>query len=79
MSKEEFFSILINIDDITTKNLTSNGISKYYISKFVSENVIERVEKGKYIIKDLKSLYSYGTKLLKKGLVNESIKCFNKC
>ena len=78
MNKFDLFKIIIDLDEINTKNLKNRGVSNYFISKFIKENTIERISIGKYEISDIKGLYSYGKKLIKYD-ANNAIKCLKIC
>ena len=79
MNKNDFYKLLIDVDDMTTNNLLNIGFNKYYISRMVKEKVIKRISKGKYDFYNYNELYSYGKKLIKNERFDDAIKCFIKC
>ena len=79
MDKEKLYIIVSNIDEISTKKLKENGVSEYYIYKFVKESILVREEKGKYKLKNFNNFYSFGKKMLKEKNIDAAIKIFDKC
>ena len=65
--------------DLTTKQLHEYGFNSADINKLIEDNIIERVKRGHYSLKDIDELYDYGVKLAKGNNYDLANRTFLKC
>ena len=65
--------------DLTTKQLHEYGFNSADINKLIEDNIIERVKRGHYSLKDIDELYDYGVRLAKGNNYDLANRTFLKC
>lgn len=74
--KECLYNLIIEGKELTTSNLIDAGFSHHYITKFVKNNILERVMQGVYKLKDYNEIFNYGNHLLSMNDLDNAEKCF---
>lgn len=82
MTKEErttnFQRFIEEGQELTTKELTSAGFSKYDL-ECLRQDVLVREKRGIYTLSNIDLLYSYGRSLDTNDKIEDAIKCYKRC
>lgn len=76
---DKLYEGVINNKELTTKELNGYGFNSKDLKDLIDDGKLERVKRGLYTFKDVKSLYLEGKKLLIMKNRDKAQTIFKKC
>ena len=75
---DKLYELFLEEDNVTTKEINEAGYNKNDITSLIKDNIIDRVKRGTYRLKNVEEFYHYGVRSISEDYT-KAIKVFNKC
>ena len=75
---DKLYELFLEEDNVTTKEINEAGYNKNDITSLIKDNIIDRVKRGIYRLKNVEEFYHYGVRSISEDY-SKAIKVFNKC